>query len=547
MCARQRASPDHAPLHAQTGHSIVRVTFLGHVGMYIETAKGTVLCDPLFNSAYFGSWWTFPANDQLDFSPYVNPDYLYLSHTHLDHFDADFLRDHVSREATVLLPDQPLKLVEKWLRKLGFTNFIQTKNSVPMDVNGLKVMITSLVAPADGPLGDSGLCLDDGTATIFNQNDSRPVEFDALAAFGPFDAHFLQYSGAIWYPMVYRFPQKMKDALSSKKRVTQMERALRYARQIGAPHIIPSAGPPCFLDDALWYLNDFDRDPTNIFPDATVFLELVDEAAFTTGHLVIPGSVLEIGEGTVTVEHPMPDADVEKIFTDKRRHLEAYKSRKQPEIDAIMASLPRGQVEILPALKEWFEPLLEMADRTCVGIDDKLLMDLGDGGQLVIDFVNRKVHAWDGEMPTRYRFIMDRGLVEYCILNHEEDWVNYIFLSCRFEAERKGQYNEFLYSFFKLLSPERVQYAEGYYAEQRGDEQLFELEGHMIQRRCPHLKADLTRFGEVNDGILTCTLHGWQFDIRTGKCLTSDDARLFSKKIECDAVSAAVGTASADD
>jgi len=142
---------------------------------------------------------------------------------------------------------------------------------------------------------------------------------------------------------------------------------------------------------------------------------------------------------------------------------------------------------------------------------------------------------------------MDRGLVEYCILHHEEDWVNHIFLSCRFEAERKGQYNEFLYSFFKLLSPERVQYAEGYYAEQRGDEQLFELEGHMIQRRCPHLKADLTRFGEVNDGILTCTLHGWQFEIATGRCLTSDDARLFSKKIECPAVAAATETASADD
>lgn len=525
----------------------MRVTFLGHVGMYIETTRGSVLCDPLFNSAYFGSWWVFPANDQLDFTPYVNPDYLYLSHTHLDHFDADFLRDHVSKDATVLLPDQPLKLVEKWLRKLGFTKFIQTKNNVPMDVDGLKVMITSLVAPADGPLGDSGLCLDDGTATIFNQNDSRPVEFEALADFGPFDAHFLQYSGAIWYPMVYRFPKKMKDALSSKKRTTQMERALRYARQIGASHIVPTAGPPCFLDDPLWHLNDFDRDPTNIFPDATVFLELVEEAAFTKGHLVIPGSVLEIGRGTVAVTHPMPDDEVMRIFTDKRGHLVAYKARKQPEIDAIMASLPRGEVEILPALKEWFEPLLEMADRTCLGVDDKLRLDLGDGGQIVIDFVNRQVYAWDGVLETRYTFIMDRGLVEYCILHHEEDWVNHIFLSCRFEAERKGQYNEFLYSFFKLLSPERVQYAEGYYAEQRGDEQLFELEGHMIQRRCPHLKADLTRFGEVDDGILTCTLHGWQFEIATGRCLTSDDARLFSKKIECPAVAAATETASADD
>ncbi len=47
-----------------------------------------------------------------------------------------------------------------------------------------------------------------------------------------------------------------------------------------------------------------------------------------------------------------------------------------------------------------------------------------------------------------------------------------------------------------------------------------------MQRRCPHLKADLTRFAKVEDGVLTCTMHGWQFELATGRCLTSDDRRL---------------------
>jgi len=520
------------PFSSQRRDTNVQVTFLGHAGMYIQTRHGTVLCDPFFNSAYFGSWFPFPANDALDVTPFENPDYLYLSHTHLDHFDATYLAEHVSKATTVLLPDHPLGLVEKGMRGLGFTNFVQTRNAQPLDVDGLRVMITSLVSPADGPLGDSGICLNDGEVTIFNQNDSRPVEFEALADFGPYDAHFLQYSGAIWYPMVYRFPQRMKDALSSKKRTTQMERALRYAKQIGAPHIIPSAGPPCFLDDELWYLNDFDRDPANVFPDATVFLEMVAEEGFTEGHLMIPGSVMEIGPRSATVEHPLPDDEVARIFTDKRGHLEALKARKEEELVAIKASWPRGQVEILPAIKEWFEPILEIADQTCLGIDDRLLLDCGDAAQVVIDFTQRTVYGWDGVSPNRYVFHVDHALVEYCIINHEEDWVNNLFLSCRFEAERKGQYNEFLYSFFKCLSPERIQYAEGFYVEQGGDQQLFECEGYMVQRRCPHLKADLTRFGEVNDGILTCTLHGWQFEIASGRCLTAEDKTLYSKKIE---------------
>ncbi|MBA2776765.1 MAG: MBL fold metallo-hydrolase [Chloroflexia bacterium] len=513
----------------------MQVTFLGHAGMYIETRHGSVLCDPVFNSSYFGAWWVFPANDLLDVTPFLNPDYLFISHTHLDHFDEQFLSEHVSRETTVLLPDHPLGLVEKWLRKLGFTKFVHTRNAEPIDLGGLRVMITSLVSPADGPLGDSGLCLDDGEVKLFNQNDSRPVHFEALEAFGPYDVHFLQYSGAIWYPMVYRFPRKMKEALSSKKRVTQMERALRYAKHIGAPHIVPSAGPPCFLDDALLHLNDVDRDPNNIFPDASVFLDLVEEAGFTEGHVLIPGSTMAIGAGAkVSVTHPMPDDEVEAIFSDKRAHIAAYKQRKQPEIDAILASLPRGEVAIFPAIKEWFEPLLEIADQTCLGIDDSLLLELGEGGQIVIDFVNREVREWDGEAPNRYVFHIDRALVEYCILHHEEDWVNNIFLSCRFEAERKGVYNEFLYSFFKCLSVERIQYAEGYYVEQLPEQQTMECDGYLIQRRCPHLKADLERFGEVENGILTCTLHGWQYELATGKCLTSDDRKLYSKKIEID-------------
>ena len=82
----------------------MRVTFLGHVGMYIETEGGSVLCDPWFTPAYFGSWFPFPRNDTLDTKPFTSPDYLYISHLHRDHFDPEWLRAHVDKTATVLLP-----------------------------------------------------------------------------------------------------------------------------------------------------------------------------------------------------------------------------------------------------------------------------------------------------------------------------------------------------------------------------------------------------------------------------------------------------------
>jgi UDP-MurNAc hydroxylase len=93
----------------------------------------------------------------------------------------------------------------------------------------------------------------------------------------------------------------------------------------------------------------------------------------------------------------------------------------------------------------------------------------------------------------------------------------------RFRARRIGPYNEYLYTFFKCLDPVRLMYAEGWYADKSHDEEEIRLGDWIIQRRCPHLRGDLSRFGETRGSILTCTMHGWQYDLSTGRCLTTDD------------------------
>jgi UDP-MurNAc hydroxylase len=48
------------------------------------------------------------------------------------------------------------------------------------------------------------------------------------------------------------------------------------------------------------------------------------------------------------------------------------------------------------------------------------------------------------------------------------------------------------------------------------------------------MKADLTRFAVIEDGILTCRLHNWQYELATGRCLTSEGHTLYAKRIEPD-------------
>jgi UDP-MurNAc hydroxylase len=52
---------------------------------------------------------------------------------------------------------------------------------------------------------------------------------------------------------------------------------------------------------------------------------------------------------------------------------------------------------------------------------------------------------------------------------------------------------------------------------------MFRCGDYLVQKRCPHLRADLERFGTVEDGILECKVHHWRFELETGRCLTSDD------------------------
>lgn len=501
----------------------MRVTFLGHVGMFVETDGGSVLCDPWFTPAYFGSWFPFPRNDTLDVTPFVSPDYLYISHLHHDHYDPAWLADNVDKRAKVLLPAFRLDHLERALRDVGFTEFVRTDHAEPVRLpGGLDVVILAMTAPADGPAGDSALILRDSSGALLDQNDARPRDLVELGSFGPYDAHFTQFSGAIWYPMVYDFPPEEMRALGIRKREDQIERAVHYLREMDAPHRFPVAGPPCFLDDDLFQFNDLEDDPANIFPDQPFFLAEMEREGLRGGHLLVPGTVATIAHGECTIEQPTGDAAPEAVFADKRAYLERYHADWADWLTAERASWPRGRYDIVAELAAWFEPVLEVAPYTRRGVGGGVLLHTDDVGVLV-DFPAGRVREWQGE-PVVHRIDVDGALVESLIERHVEDWVNQLFLSCRFRAHREGSYNEYVYTFFKCLSLERMAYCEGYYSSlAEPDDEMFRCGDFMVQKRCPHLRADLERFGTVTDGVLECKVHHWRFELGTGRCLTSDD------------------------
>ncbi|GGK27932.1 putative Rieske 2Fe-2S iron-sulfur protein [Pilimelia terevasa] len=510
----------------------MRITGTGHASLRIDTPAGSILTDPWVNPAYFASWFPFPDNAQLDWETLGQVDYLYVSHLHRDHFDAAHLRRYVSKKATVLLPQYPTSQLEDELRELGFTRFLRTVSDEVHELDGgLKVMIQALISPTDGPIGDSSLWVEYDGVRVLNQNDARPTDLVRFAELGHVHAHLLQFSGAIWYPMVYELPQAAKTAFGKQKKDRQYDRTWRYIDDLKASWVFPIAGPPCFLDDDLWHLNDIHGDEGNIFPDQADFVREYAKVGGDNAVVLLPGTVTELTADTCGTTQPVPS--VEGFFADKKAVLEEMRDRKRPVIEAEKASWRHPEIDVLAALRKRIEPLLEESIYMAKGVGGPVRFDLTDeAGEVVesiaVDFPAKVVRPAQPGEKVRYRFRTGRSLVEHLIHVDEGDWVNSLFLSARFSAARIGQYNEFVYSFFKCLSEERLQYAEGWYDEHERstDAEDITLDGWRVQRRCPHLKADLTRFGVVDGDVLTCQLHGWRFDLTSGRCLTSVGHRI---------------------
>ena len=384
----------------------------------------------------------------------------------------------------------------------------------------------------DGPGGDSALVVADGTARLVNQNDCRLHDPRALTRHGPVDMQWLQYSGAIWYPMVYDLPDDERRELAAAKVESQFARAMRYVEAVGARVVVPSAGPPCFLDPELAGLNVVTGDEISIFPDATAFLERLAKEGIETGVLVDPGYRLDVetGDGRRPPSR-CPTTTWPPSSPTRRPTLRATTTTGPRWLAAEKASWPPPRPDLAGRLAAWWEPLL--ATRAVAAGGDRRRRP---------DPLRRRGRATSTSPPARCgRTPASRTRSPSTCPGRSSsgswptravDWSNSLFLSCGSgPGGRASSTSTSTTSSSRCPpsaspgpTPRRRPEAPAAGGDGAGEE--IELCGYVMERYCPHRRADLAIFGEVDGGVLTCALHGWQFDLETGRCLTADDRRL---------------------
>jgi nitrite reductase/ring-hydroxylating ferredoxin subunit len=499
-----------------------RLTFLGHSGVDIRLGSTRVVCDPWLTrrGAYLGTWHQFPDNSHLAAGDLHDTPTLFISSPRPDHFDIDTLRAF-PKTPRVVIPALPSRTLADQIRQLGFADVVELTDWQPLDL-GAGARLTLVTSSTKHVLG-STLVLEVDGEVVVNQNDCLldSASLARLAVSKPL-VHFVQFSGASYFPAIYDFsPDQMKVHVDEQVKLISRH-FFTAATGVGARYVVPSGGPPCVLDEKGFELNF----GGSIFFDADELLAkttIEDHNLVDRLRILYPGDVAgeEGGDWQFGARKP---------YDDKRSYLEEYRRTREPLRQLYLAELralaaPVDVKEVRSYLRDFFQ----FEDMTWdMGI--LIQFRLSDGPSVWVDFRKKPFrYLTECHEPANYVLTLESAWMSL-VLQEKLTWHDLLMghqVTVHREPDRdcSALMNHFdyrhdpvLFDLVRRLNPALITVE---------DEQM----EYVCQRFCPHRGRDL-EYATIERGVLTCTAHGWRFDLRKGgKCLWGGDAPLMVKEI----------------
>ena len=357
--------------------------------------------------------------------------------------------------------------------------------------------------PTDGPIGDSTLLIDDGDVRVLNMNDSRPTDPDQLLPLGQARRALPPVLGRDLVPDGLRVPAAGEGGRSPTRSAWRSSRApsatsRSWTRRSWSrwPDRRASSTTTCSRRTTRATTTRRTSSPTRRFPRAH------PRAGPRGGRLMLPGTIATITPGPASRSRTRNSP--ETIFgAAKPAYLEAYRERKR-EVIAQEKSHWEGKprVDLLAALGPWFEPLLEEADLIAAGINERVAARRRRRGH------RHRLPDPQGPPPRSRRGraalpVLHRPRRSSSTSSGSTSTTGSTSCSsrCASGASATGPYNDYVYTWFKCLTDERLQYAEGFYAEHGP------TAGHVRARRLERpaaLRAHEgrpARFGSIENGV----------------------------------------------
>jgi L-ascorbate metabolism protein UlaG (beta-lactamase superfamily) len=309
----------------------LKVTFVGHASILVETAGVTVLSDPWWRGPCFGAqWWTYPAPFVAALDDGQRIDYIYISHGHHDHFHPGTLAT-LPRTAKVLVSSA--HNLGSAVRALGFAVVeVHPDEAVRLGDAGLEVRIL----PTHGD--DTLMALADGREVCINLNDalhSAPAAVQASfikrlrTLYPKIDYVFCGYGVASHFPNCYRIPGK-DDAATAARRQAYFNRQWVHVIAGLAPRYgFPFAADVVLLQHELFWANEATHNPER---PTTVFAQQHPNSA-TQVIDIAPG--FQIADGRVVSERKRQPVLADRLRKELSEQIERANNAGQVDDGAI--------------------------------------------------------------------------------------------------------------------------------------------------------------------------------------------------------------------
>jgi len=511
----------------------MKITSLGHAGLKVQTENVTLLVDPWLSpeGAFLGSWFQYPDNQHLLTSELFQPTAIAISHEHLDHLDPWFL-EQLPSETPVIIPRYSSPVLKQKIVSAGLKEIIELSQWESIQVaEEISLFFVSEYSPMNH---DSAMVIVGNGQTILNLNDARlsvaQLRSIRTKVGGVIDILALQGAGASWYPMCYEYPKERQRELSQRKRIAKFNYLERAITATEAVTVIPFAGPPCFLDPELAWVNI--EMENGIFPDQQQVVDWLEERNIKNTMILLPGDAFDVSTNTKAADPIWHNFS----FSKRDTYLEDYSERRTANLLALKDRYLQPIESLYLPFQNYFQHLLAMSPYFNSKIGMRVGFDITGpcGGKWAVDFRPGLEGVYDemGECNYKYQFA-SRWLPS--LLDGSLLWEDF-FLSLRFQAWRNPDiYNDHLLGLLKFACIESLQAVENYENSMNSQERITihsEGDNYLVQRHCPHANFDLHEVGEVlPGGVLRCLGHHYEFDLNTGKCLNGKCKLLDSKRI----------------
>jgi UDP-MurNAc hydroxylase len=508
----------------------MRITSLGHAGFCVETSHATIIMDPWLSptGAFDSSWFQFPRNHHLStvveskLQDDTRDRFVYISHEHKDHFDLPFLESLRARNFTLVIGQFQRTALEEALASYDCLGLQVLGDGERLAIPGGSIR---LYVEDSGLNRDSGILVEADGERFLNANDCKLNDRlrQIVEDNGSIDVFTCQFSGATWHPTCYRYARDRYESISRKKMFSKFE-AVAQAIQVLEPSIyLPSAGPPCFLDPDLLYLN---FEPVNIFPRAPRLIEYLKRrlpASTTLCPDLQPGDAVDVGTSDVLqagggrFDETQHEAYVRCYAAEYRDYFDDLKESCHRESPSVVLGRLRAAMQSKLAA---FQLRARMHTSLYFGLLD------APGCMLEINFEHGTVERVPSVPGPKHYSIAAPAWQVQRVLDGHITWEDFS-LTFRARLEREPDLYQTILQGFLILESEDLDWfcSRMLDLEQRRERIVVEADGrrYSITRFCPHQGADLAEGRCGPPGSWVCPRHGWQFDLeRDGNCTMND-------------------------